>query len=105
MEQASWALPNVPYDEWKRLRKPFLSTAPEWSKNMVITVEIPEELAKRFGSDPAQLPRHAVEALVLQAHRQSKITEAEIGHLLGMESLFQFARFLYDHDVEIPPQS
>src|SRR5260370_33587709 len=101
MEQASWALPNVPYDEWKRLRKPFLSTAPEWRKNMVITVEIPEELAKRFGSDPAQLPRHAVEALVLEAHRHSKLTHAEIGHLLGMESRVQIERMLKDHGVEV----
>lgn len=68
---------------------------------MVITVEIPEELAERFGSDPAQLPRQAVEALVLEAHRQSKLTEAEIGRLLGIESRFRIERFLKDHGVEL----
>ena len=68
---------------------------------MVITVEIPEELAKRFDDDASQLPRHAVEALVLEAHRQSRLTEAEIGRLLGMESRFQIERFLKDHGVEL----
>ena len=68
---------------------------------MVITVEVPEELAERFGADPAQLPRHAVEALVLEAHRQGKLNEAEIGRLLGMESRFQVERFLKDHGMEL----
>ena len=68
---------------------------------MVITVEIPEELAKRLGADPAQLPRQAVEALVLEAHRQGKLSEAEIGRLLGMESRFRIERFLKDHGVEL----
>jgi len=53
---------------------------------MVITVEIPEELANRFGGDPDQLPRHAVESMVLEAHRQDKLSEAEIGRLLGIEA-------------------
>jgi hypothetical protein len=68
---------------------------------MVITVEIPEELARRLGADPAQLPRQAVEALVLEAHRQENLSEAEIGRLLGMESRFQIERFLKDHGVEL----
>ena len=68
---------------------------------MVITVEIPEELASRLGSGPIQLPRQALEALVLEAHRQGKVSEAEVGSLLGIESRFQVERFLTEHGVEL----
>jgi hypothetical protein len=70
-------------------------------QDMIITVEIPEELASRLGADPAQLPRQALEALVLEGHRQGKLTEAETGRLLGFESRFQIDRFLKDHGVEL----
>ena len=68
---------------------------------MLITVEIPEELAQRLGGDPGQLPRQALEALVLEAHRQDKLTEADLERLLGTESRFQIERFLKDHGVEL----
>ena len=66
---------------------------------MVITVEIPEELAQRLGADPIQLPRQALELLVLEGHRQGKLSEAELGRLLGIESRFQID--LKDHNVEL----
>ena len=68
---------------------------------MLITVEIPEELAQRLGSDPIHLPRQALEALVLEGHRQGKLSEAEVGRLLGIESRFRIERFLKDHGVEL----
>ena len=68
---------------------------------MIITVEIPEELAQRLGADPIQLPRQALELLVLEGHRQGKLSEAELGRLLGIESRFQIERFLKDHNVEL----
>ena len=60
---------------------------------MIITVEIPEELA--------QLPRQALELLVLEGHRQGKLSEAKLSRLLGIESRFQIERFLKDHNVEL----
>ena len=39
---------------------------------MVITVEIPEELAQRLGADPRQLPRQALELLVEEIVRLMK---------------------------------
>lgn len=68
---------------------------------MVITVDIPEELAQRLNADPSQLPRQALEALVLEAHRQGKVSEAEVGSLLGIESRVQIESFLKDHGVEL----
>ena len=68
---------------------------------MIITVEIPEELAQRLNADPSQLPRQALGALVLEAHRQGHLSEAEVGRLLGIESRFQIEGFLKDHGVEL----
>lgn len=68
---------------------------------MVITLEIPEELVRRLNADPNQLSRQALEGLVLEAHRQGKLSEAEVGRLLGIESRFQIEGFLKDHGVEL----
>ena len=68
---------------------------------MVITLEIPEELAQRLNADPSQISRQAIEALVLELHRQGKLTEAEVGRLLGIESRFQIEGFLKAHGVEL----
>lgn len=64
-------------------------------------MEIPEELAERLGADPARLPAQALEALVLEAHRQGKLSEAEVGRMLGIASRFQLDRFLKDHGIEL----
>ncbi len=68
---------------------------------MTITVEIPEELARRLNADPKQLPRRALEALVLDAHRQGHLSEAEVGRMLGIESRFQIEAFLKNQGVEL----
>ena len=68
---------------------------------MTITVEIPEELVRHLGAQPSELPRQVLEALVLEAHRQGKLSEAEVGRLLGIQSRFQVERFLKEHGVEL----
>jgi hypothetical protein len=68
---------------------------------MVITIEVPEEFAERLGTEPSQLPRQALEAWVLEAHRQGKLSEAEVGRLLGIDSRFQIERFPKGRGVEL----
>ena len=68
---------------------------------MVITVRIPEELAERLGAGPAQLSQQALEALVLEAHRQGRLGEADVGRILGIESRFDVERFLKNHGIEL----
>ena len=64
---------------------------------MTVTVQIPEELASRLGSDAARMSR---EALGLEAHRQGLWTEAELGRFLGLNRL-ALDQFLKDHGVEL----
>ena len=63
---------------------------------MTVTLEIPEELARRLGPEAAQMSR---DALGLEAHRQGLWTEAELGRFLGLTRL-TLDQFLKDHGVE-----
>ena len=64
---------------------------------MIVTLEIPEELAQRLGPNAARMSR---EALAVEAHRKGLWTEAELGSFLGLTRI-ALDRFLKDHGVEL----
>jgi hypothetical protein len=64
---------------------------------MTVTLEIPEELAQRLGSQAVRMSR---EALGLEAHRQGLWTEAELGRFLGLTRV-GLDQFLKEHGVEL----
>jgi hypothetical protein len=64
---------------------------------MTVTLEIPEELARRLGPRAVRMSR---EALALEAHRQGLWTEAELRQFLGL-SRVALDQFLKDHGVEL----
>jgi len=64
---------------------------------MTVTLEIPEELARRLGPEAARMSR---EALGLTALAQGLWTEAELGRFLGLSRL-GLDQFLKDHGVEL----
>jgi hypothetical protein len=64
---------------------------------MTVTLEIPEELARRLGPEASRMSR---EALGLEAHRQGLWTESELGSFLGL-SRVALDLFLKEHGVEL----
>jgi hypothetical protein len=54
---------------------------------MAATVEIsvPDTLVKALGAQPEDLPRQTLEALIIQAYRNGKITHAQVGELLDLD--------------------
>jgi len=64
---------------------------------MIVTLEIPEELARRLGPEAERMSR---EALGVQAHRQGLWTEAELGRFLGLTRI-ALDQFLKDRGVEL----
>ena len=58
---------------------------------MQITVELPEDIARH--SDPG---REALEALAVQGYRSQKLTQHDVGKLLGL-SRMQTLEFLARH--------
>jgi Uncharacterised protein family (UPF0175) len=51
---------------------------------MQITVELPDEVAKSLGAEPA-LPRQLLEAYAIESYRTEKLTRHQVGQLLGLD--------------------
>jgi Uncharacterised protein family (UPF0175) len=49
-----------------------------------VEISIPDALLKALGSQPEDLARRTLEALVVQAYRQGRITHAQVGELLNL---------------------
>jgi hypothetical protein len=69
---------------------------------MIITLDIPAELAEKLGiEDPVDLPRAALEALTIDALRRKKIDESEAGRIVGITDRYARDGFLKRHGVEL----
>jgi predicted HTH domain antitoxin len=60
---------------------------------MQITVELPDDIARR--ADPG---REALEALAIEGYRSGALTHYQAGQLLGLSRL-EFDRFLKDRNI------
>jgi hypothetical protein len=47
-------------------------------------ISVPDALMKALGSQPEELPRQTLEALIVQAYRKGQITHAQVGELLEL---------------------
>jgi hypothetical protein len=68
---------------------------------MNVTVEIPDELAKRLSAGGVDLSRRALEALLADEYRNERLTKPELQLILGIETSFQLDEFLKAHEVNI----
>jgi hypothetical protein len=68
---------------------------------MNLTVEIPDDLARRLSADGSDLSRRALEALAAEEYKHERLTKPELQRLLGIETSFQLNDFLRAHDVWI----
>jgi hypothetical protein len=64
-----------------------------------ITLELPEDIAQGLGSRWKDLPRAALESLVLEAYRSHALTAAQLRRLLGFGTRLQLDDFLKEHEV------
>jgi Uncharacterised protein family (UPF0175) len=62
---------------------------------MQITVELPDEVAKSLGPEPA-LPRQLLEAYAIEGYRAEKLTRHQVGQLLGLDR-WKAEEFLAEH--------
>ena len=65
---------------------------------MNVIVPIPDVLAARLGAE-ADLPRRALEALVLEAYRAGRLSNLELRELLGLDTRYEMDGFLKKHGV------
>jgi hypothetical protein len=66
---------------------------------MNVTVQIPDDLAKRLGATGDDLSRRALEGFALEEYKAGHITKAELRRLLGLETRYELDGFLKVHGV------
>jgi len=68
---------------------------------MNVTVQIPDDLAKRLAAAGADLSRRALEAFAAEEYKHDRLSKPELQRLLGIETSFPLDEFLKAHDVWI----
>ena len=66
---------------------------------MNVTVQIPDDLAKRLGASGDDLSRRALEGFALEEYKAGHITKAELRRMLGLETHYELDGFLKVHGV------
>ena len=66
---------------------------------MTITVDLPDDIARRLAADGAQLSRAALEAIALEGYRSGTLSALETRRLLGFETRYELDGFLKQHQV------
>jgi hypothetical protein len=66
---------------------------------MNVTVQIPDDLAKRLAASGDDLSRRALEGFALEEYKNGHITKAELRRLLGLETRYELDGFLKIHGV------
>jgi hypothetical protein len=66
---------------------------------MQVTIELPEDIGQRLASEWRDLPRAALEALLLEAYRAKKLSADQLCRLLGFESRYELDGFLKQHEI------
>jgi hypothetical protein len=67
---------------------------------MIVTVQVPDQLAKQFHLDESARSHQLLEAFVLQRFAEGELTSGQVGEALGL-SFDQTQKFLHDHHA--PP--
>jgi hypothetical protein len=66
---------------------------------MAITLDLPEDVARRLAPDDESLSRVALEALALEGVRSGKLTTAQARRLVGIATRYEMDGFLKAHGV------
>ena len=69
---------------------------------MNLTVEIPDDVAKRLMAAGGDLSRRALEALALEEYKLGHLTNAELRRLLGFATRHELDGFLKTHGIFEP---
>jgi hypothetical protein len=67
--------------------------------NMLITFELPEDIAQGPEAKWTDILRVALESLALEAYRSSALSAAQLCRLIGFETRMQVDAFSKEHEV------
>ncbi len=63
---------------------------------MLISMEVPDQIARCLGLDGEQPSRRALEMLALEGYRSCKLSRGQVGIMLN-RGFHEIEQFLYDH--------
>ncbi len=66
---------------------------------MLVTVEIPDDLAERLAGQGQDLERATLEALAIEGYRSGSLSPLQTRLMLGFETRYEFDGFLKQHQV------
>jgi len=69
---------------------------------MQITVELPDDIARRLGASHPDLSRAALEGIALEGARSGDLTTAQVRRLMGFKTGMEVDSFLKAHGVFLP---
>lgn len=68
---------------------------------MNVAIELPEDIAKQLQAAWHDMPRRALEAIVVEGYRSGALTRAQIGRLLRL-SFWETEAFLKERQAYLP---
>ncbi len=69
---------------------------------MQVHLDVPEDVARQFASEPGGIRRAALEALAIEGIRSGKLTVHQARQMLGITSRYEMDGFLKAHGVLLP---
>jgi hypothetical protein len=69
---------------------------------MQVHLDVPEDVALQFATEPGGITRAALEALAIEGVRSGKLSAHQARHMLGISSRYEMDGFLKEHGVLLP---
>jgi predicted HTH domain antitoxin len=66
-----------------------------------LNIALPDELVEALSATGKDLSRAALESLLTDAYRERRISHAQLGRLLGLETPMEVDAFLKDRGIEL----
>ena len=67
---------------------------------MLVTMEMPDQVARQWGESPAAVSRHILEDAAVEGYRAGRLTQRQVGAMLGLD-YWQTETFLNDRAVPL----
>ena len=67
---------------------------------MQITMEMPDQIARRWGETPNDVARHVLEGAAVERYRAGRLTQRQVGAMLGLD-YWQTEAFLNERAVPL----
>lgn len=52
---------------------------------MLVTMEMPDQVARQWGTTPAAVSRHVMEDAAIEGYRAGRLTQRQVGAMLGLD--------------------